>query len=91
MHAFEALVVRVKADLLDKEWLARKIDNAFMKDILKLKEKANIDLCGELGEYHTFVYDGPFFKKRLEILDFRKKLMEGYWLLDIKNFKIVEK
>ncbi|HID92785.1 MAG TPA: ATP pyrophosphatase, partial [bacterium (Candidatus Stahlbacteria)] len=28
-----------------------------------LKTLGNIDLCGERGEYHTFVYDGPIFKK----------------------------
>ena len=89
-EGFEALVVMVKADLFGKKWLGRKVDEAFVNDTLKFKKKMNIDLCGELGEYHTFVYDGPIFKKPIEILDFRKKLMEGYWLLDIKDFRIVE-
>ncbi len=90
-EGFKALVVMAKGDLFRVEWLGRKIDETFIKDILRLKKKANIDLCGELGEYHTFVYDGPIFKKRIEILDFRKKLMEGYWLLDIKDYGIVGK
>jgi uncharacterized protein (TIGR00290 family) len=90
-EGFEALVVMAKAILFDKKWLGRKVDDAFINDMLKLRKQANIDLCGELGEYHTFVYDGPIFKKRLEILDFRRKSMEGYWFLDIKDFKIAEK
>jgi len=28
----------------------------------ELKEFGGVDLCGEKGEYHTFVYDGPIFK-----------------------------
>jgi len=90
-EGFEALVVAVKADLFSKEWLGRTIDEAFIKDILKLKKKVNVDLCGELGEYHTFVYDGPIFKKRLEILDCEKKSLEGCWFLDITDFRIVGK
>lgn len=87
-EGFEALVVTAKADLFGKEWLSRKVDAAFIEDMLMLKEKLNIDPCGELGEYHTFVYDGPIFKKRIELLHFRKKLMKGYWFLDIKDFRL---
>ena len=90
-EGFEALIVKVKADFLGKEWLGRVIDEAFIKDLEKLQEKNDINLCGELGEYHTFVYDGPLFRKRLKILDFEKKLAEGCWFLDIKSYDIVEK
>jgi diphthamide synthase (EF-2-diphthine--ammonia ligase) len=24
-----------------------------------------VDVCGENGEYHSFVYDGPIFKERI--------------------------
>jgi diphthine-ammonia ligase len=90
-EGFEAVVVKTKADLLNKEWIGRKIDEAFIKDLVTLNEKVKIDFCGELGEYHTLVCDGPIFKKRLEILDFSKKSNEGYWLIDIKDFRIAEK
>ena len=90
-EGFEALVVTVKADLLGNEWLGRKIDKAFIEDMSKLKEKVGVDLCGELGEYHTFVYDGPIFKRRLKILDYEKRMAEGYWFLDIRDFMIVGK
>jgi len=88
---FKALIVMVKADLFGKEWLGRKIDEAFIKDLEKLNEKGDIHICGELGEYHTFVYDGPLFRKRLKILDFKKKMTEGCWFLDIGSCDIVEK
>jgi diphthamide synthase (EF-2-diphthine--ammonia ligase) len=30
-------------------------------------QKAGADPCGENGEYHTLVYDGPIFKKPVDI------------------------
>lgn len=90
-EGFKALIVMVKADLFGCEWLGREIDEAFIRDLGKLKKKVDIHFCGELGEYHTFVYDGPLFKKRLKILDFKKKLTEGCWFLHIRSYDIVEK
>ena len=90
-EGFKALVIMVKADFFGKEWLGRKIDEAFMRDLRKLEGKADIHPCGELGEYHTFVYDGPLFRKRLKILGFKKKMTEGCWFLDIRSHDIVEK
>ena len=55
---FEATVVSVKPEALGPEWIGRKIDKVFVEDIKKM---GNIDLCGEAGEYHTFVTGGPIF------------------------------
>ena len=49
---FEAVVVTTQANLLGKEWLGRKLDREFLKDIKELK---NVDVCGENGEYHTLM------------------------------------
>ncbi|MDH5437652.1 MAG: diphthine--ammonia ligase [Candidatus Bathyarchaeota archaeon] len=93
-EGFEAIVINVKADLFGEEWLGRKVDRSFLEDLRKLQSKRNIHICGELGEYHTLVTDGPFFKRRVKILDNRKVLKEGYWkywLLDISRYEIEEK
>ncbi len=55
---FEAIVVSTTAEMLGEDWLGREINWEFVKD---LKALGNVDLCGELGEYHSFVYNGPFF------------------------------
>lgn len=83
---FEAIVVSTKADLLNMEWVGRKIDKRFVRDLSKLRK---VDLCGENGEYHTFVTNGPLFKKRIEILETGKVLRSGYWFLDIKKYVVV--
>ncbi|UJL47339.1 diphthine--ammonia ligase [Virgibacillus sp. NKC19-16] len=55
---FKAVVIRVDDAKLPKEWVGRKLDEAFIQDI---REQ---DVCpmGESGEYHTTVFDGPIFR-----------------------------
>ena len=93
-EGFEAIVVNVKADLFGEEWLGRKIDRTFLKDLQKLRSEHDFHLCGESGEYHTLVTDGPIFKGRIKILDSRRVLREGhwkFWLLDILRYEIQRK
>jgi len=56
---FKSIVVSVNKNKLGKQWLGREIDYRFISE---LKALGDIDLCGEKGEFHTFVYDGPIFK-----------------------------
>jgi uncharacterized protein (TIGR00290 family) len=84
---FEAIVVATQANLLDEKWLGRKLDKSFLEDIKKLK---NIDVCGENGEYHTLVVDGPIFRKRIDISKSEKVLRDGYWFLDIQEYGLTE-
>ncbi|MFO7447020.1 MAG: diphthine--ammonia ligase [Ignavibacteriaceae bacterium] len=55
---FKAVVVCVNGNYLDKSFAGREIDFDFLKDLPE-----NVDPCGENGEYHSFVYDGPVFGK----------------------------
>ncbi len=50
---------------------------------MRLKQIGDIQLCGEAGEYHTFVTDGPLFRKRIEILETNSFLRDGHWFLEI--------
>ena len=54
---FRCIVVCVNEEFLDKSFCGRVIDDSFIRDL-----PANVDICGENGEYHTFVFDGPIFK-----------------------------
>ncbi len=80
---FEAVVVATKADLLGEEWLGRRIDLDFIEHLAELGETKDITPCGEAGEYHTLVIDGPLFKKRVEIMETRKVLRDEHWFLEI--------
>ena len=87
-EGFKATVVRVKTDVLGVEWLGRQVNKKFFNDLLKL---GTVDPCGERGEFHTFVTDGPLFKKRIEILESEKTTLNGYGRLEIKRFEIKPK
>ena len=54
---FKAVVVCVNGKYLDASFCGRLIDQSFVDDL-----PDNVDVCGEYGEYHSFVYDGPIFK-----------------------------
>jgi len=43
------------------------------------------DICGENGEYHTFVSDGPIFKNPIEFSFGERLVNNGRILLQIKN------
>jgi len=53
---FKAITVCVKENLAGKEFAGRVIDGEFINDL-----PDDVDPCGENGEFHTFVYDGPIF------------------------------
>lgn len=87
---FKSIVVSAKDKLLGKEWMGHQFDRKFL-DHLKNKK---IDLCGENGEFHTFVIDGPIFKKRIEVTKSRPVFKKGFWrhwFLDILEYKSVGK
>jgi len=87
-EGFKAVVIRVKLDLLGMEWLGRQVNNGFIDDLLAL---GNVDPCGERGEFHTFVTDGPFFKKRIEILESEKIRLNNHGILKINRFDVKPK
>jgi diphthine-ammonia ligase len=86
---FEAVTVATQADLLGKEWLGRKFNIDFLKDLAAYDK--NISPCGEAGEFHTLVTDGPLFKKRLNILATDKVQRDKNWFLDIRKCELAEK
>jgi len=54
---FKAIIVCVSEQFLDKSFCGREIDASFVRDLPK-----GVDVCGENGEFHSYVFDGPIFK-----------------------------
>lgn len=71
-ESFEVVIIKVSAGGLGEEWLGRKIDDAAISELLKLRDKFGINVSGEGGEYESFVLDCPIFYKRLKIAKARK-------------------
>lgn len=84
---FKAIVVSCK-DELGENFVGRPVNRGLLEELKQRK----ICPCGENGEFHTFVIDGPLFKKRIEITKSKPVLKEGFWkhwFLDIEEYKIV--
>ena len=75
---FEAIIVatRVKED-----WLGRKIDESFIGEL----QTCHFHASGESGEYHSFVINGPLFRRRIWVSETERVRHGDYWVLDIKR------
>ena len=89
---FKAIIVSVDSRYLDKSFAGRIYDESFLNDL-----PANVDPCGENGEFHSFVFDGPIFKSPItfekgEIVykEYKSHSKEnpdeniGFWYCDLK-------
>ncbi|MFA7833637.1 hypothetical protein ACEOB3_09200 [Aeromonas dhakensis] len=51
----------VDTDVLPPEWVGRVLDKGALTELQQLAATRGFDACGEQGEYHTMVTDGPGF------------------------------
>lgn len=58
---FKAVVVAIAARALDRTFAGRAFDYDFLAAL-----PPQVDPCGERGEFHTFVFDGPLFRRAVE-------------------------
>jgi uncharacterized protein (TIGR00290 family) len=84
-YGFEAIIVSIKKEIMNPAWLGCKIDENFIPKLSQLPQK--IDPCGEEGEFHTLVTNGPLFKKPLQLLKTRNILRNNHWQLEILSWK----
>ena len=57
---FKAIITSIDSNVLGKSFAGREYEEKFLSDL-----PANVDPCGENGEFHSFVYDGPIFRERV--------------------------
>ena len=55
---FKAIITCGDSQVLDKKFVGRYFDHQFLSDL-----PLGVDPCGENGEFHTFVFDGPIFNE----------------------------
>jgi uncharacterized protein (TIGR00290 family) len=76
---FRAVVTCVDTEQLDGKFVGREICTDFLRD---LPEK--VDPMGENGEFHTFVYNGPGFKRGIQVEAGEKVLRDNrFYYCDI--------
>lgn len=72
---FSAIVTCVDTEQLDGSFSGRWLDRRFLDDL-----PDGVDPCGENGEYHTFVFDGPVFGGRVDFVVGERVLRDGRFL-----------
>ncbi len=88
---FKTIIVSVDSRYLDKSFAGRIFDESFLTDL-----PANVDPCGENGEFHSFAFDGPIFKNSIQFekgeivyKEYKSHSKEnpderfGYWYCDL--------
>jgi diphthine-ammonia ligase len=76
---FEAYIVVVNTAMMPSEFVGRK----FTTELINELEALGIDSCGEAGEFHTVVVDGPIFSERVPIVFSGQHERDGYVFLDV--------
>ena len=59
---FRAMIVCVDTKRLPPSCLGMEINEEFIRTL-----PPGVDVCGENGEFHSFVYDGPLFKEKINV------------------------
>ena len=61
-QGFRSIAVCVDGKVLPRTFAGRELDKAFFAEL-----PAGVDFCGENGEFHTFVFDGPILQSPLRV------------------------
>ena len=75
---FRAVLVCIDPTQLAPSFCGREFDRQLLADL-----PPNADPCGENGEFHTFVYDGPIFRQPLHVKKGQVVERDGFWFCDV--------
>lgn len=73
-----AKLVCVDPKKLSPEFAGRDFDHQLLEDL-----PAEVDPCGENGEFHSFVYDGPMFDRAIPVATGERLERDGFWFCDV--------
>ncbi|TWF35306.1 uncharacterized protein (TIGR00290 family) [Chitinophaga polysaccharea] len=88
---FKVIFSCVKEPWFGPGWLGRELNRDIVTELNKIHELTDLDICGEQGEYHTLVLDGPLYKKEITIDSFTPQKEEVIRFMDIIGISLQEK
>lgn len=77
---FKAVIKNIQLRFLGENFLGK----VLTRDIVKNIKETGADPCGENGEYHTFVYDGPIFNNKIDFITKGNILTDTHGYLDVR-------
>jgi uncharacterized protein (TIGR00290 family) len=75
---FKTIVTCVDSRVLDQSFVGKTIDEDLLSSL-----PGDVDPCGENGEFHTFVFDGPSFARPVKFSLGEIVLRESFWFCDL--------
>lgn len=78
----------VQTSKLDKRWVGRELDNAAIHELNLISAANELDVCGENGEYHTLVVDGPLFTRRIAIRSYSVRTADSVAYMELQQVEL---
>jgi len=75
----------VKTVWLSDEWIGRELNDATIAELHIIREHSGLDLCGEEGEYHTLVTNGPMFRQSIAIDAYSTRVKDSLAFMEIHH------
>jgi uncharacterized protein (TIGR00290 family) len=88
---FRAVFSCVKKPWFTEEWLGLELSRDSVERLCELGERTGLDICGEQGEYHTLVLDGPRFEKRVTMVSYSKHVEDSLMYISPESLRLVDK
>lgn len=80
-RGFKGLIKVVDTKRMNKSFLGKVLD----RDLVEKIKGEGVDICGEEGEFHTFTYDGPLFKRKVEFNLGDKIWYDSYYIATFRK------
>lgn len=84
---FRSVLVGGMKEHIEPEWMGRELDVRFMEDFKR--KNPDGDVCGENGEFHSFVVGGPLLHGEIRITKSEVMDKGDFWFFDIQRYEIV--
>lgn len=88
-RGFKARFSCVNRRWLNESWVGRELDDSAIAELCAICEQTDLDMCGEEGEYHTLVVDGPQFTRSIDIRSYSKCATDSLVYMNIHELEFV--
>jgi uncharacterized protein (TIGR00290 family) len=90
-HRFKVRFSCVKKRWLTESWVGRTLNEPAIAELRVVRERTGLDLCGEEGEYHTLVTDGPQFSRAIDVQSYSVRATESLAFMEIHQQTLASK
>lgn len=89
-RGFEAHFSCVKTRWLNERWIGRELNGSAIAELHAIHEQTGLDMCGEEGEYHTLVVDGPQFVRGIDIRSYSIRTTDLLAYMEIHELGLID-